>query len=46
MKAKPALVAWLKDVPEDAKLGCWCQDPNKCHASVVAKAIQYAKESL
>lgn len=46
MREKPALVAWLKAVPEDARLGCWCQDPNKCHASVVAKAIQYAKESL
>ena len=34
-KNDPALLQAIKDLPEDAVLGCWCKPANKCHGDVI-----------
>lgn len=36
VRARPDLLALIRELPEDAVLGCWCY-PLHCHCNVIAK---------
>lgn len=44
LRSNPPLVAALRLIPDDAKLGCFCY-PKNCHCRIIIQACEFLKHS-